>query len=518
MHNDSAPETTAPHPVASGHAPAAAAPENQKLAPAARTTILVLLIAAFVVILNETIMNVALPRLQETFGVTADTVQWLVTAFMLTMAVVIPTTGYLLRRLSIRTAFILAMALFSAGTLIAALAPIFGVLVFGRVIQATGTAIMMPLLMTTILDIVPPAKRGVMMGNVSIVISVAPAIGPTISGLILQYMQWRMIFFVVLPIAIVTLVLGARMLGRMTEETQQTATPLSFPSLLLAIPGFGLLVYGLSSLGGGHGAESGTTAAAGPGATPFIALGIALVCLTVFTFMQLRLQRSDRALLDLRPFSYRPFTVSLLLMVMAMVALFGVIILLPMYLQTVRGLDPLATGLLLLPGGLLMGLLAPFVGRAYDKVGPRPLMIPGGALLVMVLAGYTQLTAQTPVWMLVVAHLVMSLSFALLFTPAFTTGLNPLPHHLHSHGSAVLSTLQQLGGAAGTALLVGIMASGTASAMAAGVGDLDAAVQGYQAGFLAATFFAAGVFALTFLMRKPVYEELADSQAVPAAH
>lgn len=510
MHNDSAPETTAPHPVASGHAPAAAAPENQKLAPAARTTILVLLVAAFVVILNETIMNVALPRLQETFGVTADTVQWLVTAFMLTMAVVIPTTGFLLRRLSIRTAFILAMALFSSGTLIAALAPVFGVLVFGRIIQATGTAIMMPLLMTTVLDIVPPAKRGVMMGNVSIVISVAPAIGPTISGLILQYMQWRMIFFVVLPIALVALVLGARMLGRLPQETEQSATPLSLPSLLLAIPGFGLLVYGLSALGGGHGAES-TTAAAGPGATPFVALGVALVCLTVFTLMQLRLQRNDRALLDLRPFSYRPFTVSLLLMVMAMVALFGVIILLPMYLQTVRGLDPLATGLLLLPGGLLMGLLAPFVGRAYDKVGPRPLMIPGGALLVMVLAGYTQLTAQTPVWMLVVAHLAMSLSFALLFTPAFTTGLNPLPHHLHSHGSAVLSTLQQLGGAAGTALLVGIMASGTGAAMAAGAGEIDAAVQGYQAGFLAATFFAAGVFALTFLMRKPVYEELADS-------
>ncbi|GHD00525.1 MFS transporter [Zhihengliuella salsuginis] len=510
MHNESAPETTAPHPVASGHAPRAAPPENQKLAPAARTTILVLLIAAFVVILNETIMNVALPRLQETFGVTADTVQWLVTAFMLTMAVVIPTTGYLLRRLSIRTAFILAMSLFSAGTLLAALAPTFEILLVGRVIQASGTAIMMPLLMTTILDIVPPAKRGSMMGNVSIVISVAPAIGPTVSGLILQYLQWRMIFFIVLPIAIVALVLGARMLGRLTEETEQSATPLSFPSLLVAIPGFGLLVYGLSSLGGGHGAEPGA-AATGPGATPFVALGIAVVALTVFTFMQLRLQRTDRALLDLRPFTYRPFTVSLLLMVMAMVALFGVIILLPMYLQTVRGLDPLGTGLLLLPGGLLMGLLAPFVGRAYDRVGPRPLMIPGGALLVLVLAGYTQLTAETPVWLLVVAHLVMSLSFALLFTPAFTTGLNPLPHHLHSHGSAVLSTLQQLGGAAGTALLVGIMASGTASAMASGAQELDAAVEGFQAGFLTAAFFAVAVFVLTFLMRKPVYEELADS-------
>lgn len=495
-------------------------PEEQKLAPAARTTILVLLVAAFVVILNETIMNVALPRLQTTFGVTADTVQWLVTAFMLTMAVVIPTTGYLLRRLSIRTAFILAMALFSAGTLIAALAPAFGVLLVGRVVQASGTAIMMPLLMTTILDIVPPAKRGAMMGNVSIVISVAPAIGPTVSGLILQYLQWRMIFVIVLPIALIALALGARLLGKMTSETEHSTTPLSVPSLLLAIPGFGLLVYGLSSFGGGHGGEvEAGAAASGPGATPFVALGISVVALTFFTLLQLRLQKRDRALLDLRPFNYRPFTMSLLLMVMAMVALFGVIILLPMYLQQVRGLDPLDTGLILLPGGLLMGLLAPWVGNMYDKVGPRPLMIPGGALLVLVLAFYTQLTATTEVWLMVVAHLVMSLSFALLFTPAFTTGLNPLPHHLHSHGSAVLSTLQQLGGAAGTALLVGIMAAGTGTALASGADEISAQVTGFQHGFTASAIFAAAVFALTFTMKKPVYEELADSyEEAPAVH
>ncbi|GAA3711411.1 MDR family MFS transporter [Zhihengliuella alba] len=493
--------------------PKSAATERRpdQLDPRARTTILTLLIAAFVVILNETIMNVALPRLQVAFDVSESTVQWLATAFLLTMSVVIPTTGFLLRRFAIRTVFILAMLLFSVGTLLAAVAPIFGILLAARVIQACGTAIMMPLLMTTILDIVPPQKRGAMMGNVSIVISVAPAVGPTISGLILQFLEWRWIFLLVLPVALVALFIGARLLGGEAEE----AKPLSVPSLLLAAPGFGLLVYGLSTLGGGHG---GGAAATGPGAGPFVAIGVALVLLTCFTLLQLRLQRQDRALLDLRPFTYRPFTLSLALMVLAMVSLFGIIILLPLFLQNVRGLDPLGTGLLLLPGGLLMGLLAPVVGRLYDKVGPRPLMVPGGVILVAVLLGYTQLTETTPVWIMVVAHLFMSLSFALLFTPAFTTGLNPLPHHLHSHGSAVLSTLQQLGGAAGTALLVGIMASGTVGAAAEGLGPVQAQVEGYQQGFLTAAIFAVLVLVLSCFMRKSVFADEPSAEHTPAAH
>lgn len=480
--------------------PPAATADPTRLTASSRTTIGVLLVASFVVILNETIMNVALPRLMVAFSVSADAVQWLATAFMLTMAVVIPTTGYLLQRFSVRTVFVLAMGLFSVGTLLAGLAPGFEVLLGARVIQASGTAIMLPLLMTTILNLVPPSRRGAMMGNVSIVISVAPAIGPTLSGLILQFLEWRFMFLLVLPIAVAALLIGAPRLNNTAEAGDM---PFSVPSVLLSIPGFGGLVYGLSKIGGGHDGA----AAQGPDAGALAALAVAVVCLAAFTFLQLRLQRTDQAVLDLRPFTYRPFTLSLLLMVLAMVALFGVIILLPIYLQNVRGLDTLGTGLLLLPGGLLMGLLAPFVGRLYDRVGPRPLMVPGSLLLTAVLFAYSQLTPQTPVWMLVGMHLLMSLSFAFLFTPAFTTGLNPLPHHLHSHGSAVLSTLQQLGGAAGTALLVGIMASSTAVAAAAGAEPVAAQVEGFRHGFLAAAIVSVGVVVLSTMLSKPKAEE-----------
>ena len=173
-----------------------------------RTVIAVLLISTFVVILNETIMSVALPVLLTDLKVEASVGQWLTAGFLLTMSVVIPITGFLIRRVPTRRLYGVAMTLFSAGTLIAALAPGFGVLLAARVVQASGTAIMLPLLMTTVMTLVPPDRRGVVMGNISIVISVAPAIGPTVSGLVLNVLSWRFMFWLVLPIAVVALVLA----------------------------------------------------------------------------------------------------------------------------------------------------------------------------------------------------------------------------------------------------------------------------------------------------------------------
>ena len=187
-----------------------APPATDRLDPRARTVIAVLLVSAFVVILNETIMSVALPVLMADLGVTASVGQWLTAGFLLTMSVVIPITGFLIRRFPTRMLFGAAMGLFSTGTLLAALAPGFPVLLAARVVQAGGTAIMLPLLMTTVMTLVPPARRGVMMGNISIVISVAPAIGPAVSGLVLSVLGWRFLFWLVLPIALVTLVLGLR--------------------------------------------------------------------------------------------------------------------------------------------------------------------------------------------------------------------------------------------------------------------------------------------------------------------
>ena len=362
---------------------------SQPLPARDRQVIAILLVAAFVVILNETIMSVALPRLMVDLGISARTVQWLTTAFMLTMAVVIPTTGFLLQRVSTRTVFMLAMGLFSAGTLLAAVSPGFWVLLLARIVQASGTAVMIPLLMTTVLTLVPAERRGVVMGNITIAISVAPAIGPTLSGLVLQFLSWRFMFVLVLPIALASLVYGSRRLVNVGQPGHQK---LDFPSVLLSIPAFGGLVYGLSQLGRG---ASGPEVAIG-----FIAFG--LVLMLIFGWRQLRLTRSGRSpLLDLRPFSYRMFSLSLALLCLAMLALFGMVILLPIYLQTVRGIGSLATGLMLLPGGLLMGLAGPTVGKIIDRHGPQLLTIPGAILLTFTLWQFSNADASTPIWMLI---------------------------------------------------------------------------------------------------------------------
>ncbi|KNH22471.1 major facilitator transporter [Arthrobacter sp. ZBG10] len=467
-------------------APAAAttpaAPE--KMSRESVTVIATLLVATFVVILNETIMNVALQRLMVDLQVDAPTVQWLSTGFMLTMAIVIPTTGFILQSLSTRAVFMLAMGLFSVGTALAAVAPGFEILLLARIIQAGGTAIMLPLLMTTILTLVPMSRRGAVMGNVSIAISVAPAMGPTVSGLILEHFTWRFMFVFVLPVALVALAIGAKYLTNIGEAEK---TKLDIVSVLLTVPAFGGLVYGLSQIGGGHGGD------AGPATTAIAALVIGVASLAVFVLRQVRLQKSAAPLLDLRAFKLRMFTVSVLLMVVAMMALFGGVILLPLYLQEVRGLGSLETGLALLPGGLAMGLLGPVVGRLFDRIGPLPLTVTGSVMMVLTLWQFSMLDAGTPVWWIITLHVGLSLGLALLFTPAFTTGLNPLPPHLYSHGSAIMSTTQQVAGAAGTALLVSIFSVVSAT---------SGLVAGMSAAFMTATVIALAAVVLSAMMRK----------------
>lgn len=491
-------EKTSPVPsIDAGEALRQSAAE-QRIAPRNQRVIWLLLAATFVVILNETIMAVAIPKLMDDLHIDALAAQWLSTAFMLTMAVVIPITGILLQRFTTRQMFIAAMSLFSLGTLSAALAPGFLVLVGARVIQASGTAIMIPLLMTTLMTLVPPAMRGRTMGNVSIVISVAPAVGPAIGGLILNFLDWRWIFLIVLPIALAMLLIGMRFVENVTETQKVKIDTLS---VILSAFGFGGLVYGLTLSG-----ESG-----GASASPLMLWGsltVGVIGLAAFIVRQLLLQRKDRALLDLRTFTFPIFTISIVLMAITTASMFGVIIVLPLYLQHVLHLDTLATGLILLPGGLIMGLAAPFVGRLYDRYGPRVLVVPGSILVSLVLWSLSMVTEHTPVGLIIAAHVVMSLGLAMMFTPLFTAGLGAVPPHLYSHGSAILGTIQQVGGAAGTALLIAVLTL-QSTALAAGGAGIDAA----QAGGIRAAFVAGAIISLfavvgSFFMRKP-----ADSPA-----
>ena len=463
---------------------------KHRLSPRDWRTIIVLLVAAFVVILNETIMNVALPSLMVELEVSANTVQWLSTAFLLTMAVVIPLTGFLLQRFTTRFVFVLAMGLFSLGTLVAALAPGFIPLLVGRIVQASGTAIMMPLLMTTVLRLVPTHSRGTVLGTVSIVISVAPALGPTVSGIILQTLSWRFMFLLVLPIALAAIVIGVRLLEKGGEVRRSSVDVLS---VLLAAVGFGGFVYGVSVAGEAPGAFSRPEVVA-----PIVIGGLSLIA---FVLRQVGLQKTDNPLLDLRVFRFPMYSLSVGLFMIAMMALFGSMILLPIYLQNVRGFGALDTGLFLLPGGALMGLAAPFVGRLFDRRGPVPMTTIGASLIALMLWRFSTIGPETPVPLLLGMHLLLSSGMALLFTPLMTTGMNPLPRRLYSHGSAVMSTLQQVGGAVGVALLVTVMTS-VAASLGTTTAPVLAQAAGLRAAFAVGAGFAIAAAILTLFLKR----------------
>jgi MFS transporter, DHA2 family, lincomycin resistance protein len=483
------------------------------LRPEESRVIWLLLAAAFVAILNETTMGVAIPHLIDDLGITALSAQWLTTAFMLTMAVVIPITGFLLRRFTTRTMFVAAMGLFSTGTLIAFLAPGFPILLVARVVQASGTAIMMPLLMTTLMTVVPPAIRGRMMGRVSIVISLAPAIGPTLAGAMLNAFEWRWIFGAVLPIAVVALFVGARWIHNLGETTR---APIDVLSVILSALGFGGLVFGLSQLGaGGHGGGAEADAATATSTTTLvIALTVGVIALGLFGWRQVLLQRNDDALLDLRVFTSANFSLSIGQMAIMSMAFFGAITVVPLYLQRVLEASPLQTGLVILPGALAMGLLGPVIGRIYDRWGTTVLLVPGAVVTSSMLWFYTTFTTDTPVLLIAAAQTVLSIGLALSFTPLFTASLGSLQPRFYSYGSAIVGTVQQVSGAAGIALMFGVMTAATATAAEAGAGRIAAEAAGTHAAFLISAILSLPLLVGAFLVRKPV----AQPMGAPVGH
>ena len=467
-----------------------------------KLVIYLILVSAFVVMLNETIIGVALPSIMSEMGIDPSTGQWLLTAFMLTMAVVIPMSGFFLRRLSTRGVYFSALGLFTLGTVLAAIAPDFLVLLLGRILQAAGTGVMMPLLMTTIMTLVPPHERGRMMGNISIVMSVAPAIGPMISGLILNFFHWRMVFVFVIPIAIAAIVLAWRKLVNVTERERVGIDIVSIP---LAVVAFGGLVYGLSETS--HAVE-GTALM-----PPWIPIVVGAAALALFLWRQLRLQREDRALIDLRTFTFKGFPIAILMLSVTVAILFGSIILVPIYVQDALGQSPLVSGLVVLPGSLIMGFAGPFVGRIYDRHGPKALVVPGSILVAGALWGYTFLLGPTtPVWVVAAFHIVLSLGLAGLFGPLMNSALGALEPRLYPSGSAIVGTIQQVAGAAGTAVFVVVYTLRELSALAGGASDALAVAEGSHAAFLAAACSALAMIVIAFFIRRP-----ADSMHGPSA-
>lgn len=455
----------------------------------------VLVFAAFVMMLNETTLAVALPAIMAEYSIEATTAQWLLTGFMLTMAVMMPMTGWIIERFGTRAVFIFAITAFLVGTVLAALAPSFPVLLMARVAQGIGTAIIMPLLMTVTMTVVPPQRRGTIMGLIAVVMAVGPGLGPTVAGLILSVATWHAIFWIMVPLVAVSAAIG---IFTISDISNHRSTPFDVLSVILSVFAFGGLVYGLSSIGD-------ITEGSGAATVPLLILTIGIVGLGLFVWRQLTLAKHGRALLDLRPLAVRNFTIPLVVLLILFGALLGVLNTLPLYLQGSVLATALVTGLVLLPGGLLEGVLSPFAGRLFDQHGPRPLIIPGMVIVVGSLFWLSTVDENSSVWLVVTIHVIFSVGIAGLFTPLMTTALSSVDSELYSHGSAILNTLQQLAGAAGTAVMIAVYSTVGATARAAGVTEPVALADGANSAFLVAACATVAALVLSlFIQRAPL--------------
>ena len=470
--------------------------------------IAILFIGAFIALLNNTLLNIALPTIMVEFKIKPSIVQWLTTGYMLVNGIMIPASAFFIQKFTNRRLFITAMTLFSLGTLLAMIAPAFGVLVAGRMIQASGSAMMMPLLMNVMLTAFPVERRGAAMGIFGLAMFTAPAIGPTLSGWVIEHYEWRVLFGIVLPIAILTLIYAFFKLRNITPNRDMKLDVLS---LILSSIGFGGLLYGFSSAGD-KGWDS-------PIVYGTILIGV--IALITFVIRQLHI---DDPMLEFRIYQHPMFALSSAISIVLSISMFSAMILMPLYVQTIRGISPIHSGLLMLPGALAMGLMSPITGKLFDKYGARAMAIIGLTITVITTFYFSRLSLESGFYYIMMLYTIRMFGFSLVMMPVMTNGINQLPMSANPHGTAMNNTLQQVSGAIGSALLLTIMtkrmessgvklaadaaASGTKPANAEELAAMkleltnQAMLNGINYAFLVSTIIAVVALILSFFMKR----------------
>ncbi|MEC0184149.1 DHA2 family efflux MFS transporter permease subunit [Paenibacillus peoriae] len=463
-----------------------------------------LLLSGFIGMFSETALNIALNDLMQILHITTATAQWLTTAFLLTLGILVPVSGLLLQTFTTRQLFVASLLFSIAGCLVAALAPTFSVLLIARILQAVGTALLLPLMFNTILIIFPAEKRGAAMGIIGLVIMFAPAVGPTIAGLVLQNLSWHWIFWISLPFLVFSLIFGIFFMQNVSKITKPKIDILS---ILLSSIGFGGVVFGFSKSGeGGEG-----------WASPVVLLPviIGLIALILFSMRQLKMKQP---MLNLRVFKYPMFVIGVVMIFLCMMTILSTMLILPLFLQKGLALSALTAGLVLLPGGIINGLLSPIMGSLFDKFGPKWLVIPGLAIVVAVLFFLSGITTTSAIVLIIVLHCCLMIGISMIMMPAQTNGLNQLPLELYPDGTAIMSTLQQVAGAIGTAIAVSILSKGmesylSQSSMPESVNEMaNAMVFGSQHSFFFAMIVSViGLFIAFFIRRVHVKKGAAQA-------
>lgn len=451
-------------------------------------TVAVMIFGTFVTVLNQTIVTPALPTIMEEMSVDAATAQWLTTGFTLVNAIMIPVTAFLTDRFSIRRLFTVSMVVFAAGSLLAGWGPIFAVLLLGRLLQAAGAGILMPMVMTVLMLTFPPERRGSAMGVFGLVVAFAPAVGPSVAGAIIDLYNWHVLFYGIVICAVLVIVVGLLALEK-SEPINPHAT-LDVLSVVLSSAGFGLTLYGFSDIG-----SNGITLLNA-------ALTICGVALVVWFFVrQLHL---PSPMLNVRVLANKRFLTGSVIGMLVQAALLASGVLMPIYLQTYMGYSALTSGLVILPGAIIMGLMGLVAGPLFDKHGPRMLCLVGLSILTISTLGFAVLGPTTSLVYITVLYTVRMFSLSLVNMPVTTWAMNALDDKIVNHGTSVNNTLRQVAGSLGTAVLISISTAVT-NAQTTEMGATLAGIHGINMAFLtAAGLCLIGlVLAVLFVKNRP---------------
>lgn len=417
--------------------------------PYNRTAMLIiLLVGTFAGVLNQTSLGTAIPTLMKSFDIGLSTAQQATTWFLLTNGIMIPVSAYLATKFSTKWLFTVAYSLLTVGLLIDAFAPTSNWTIFllGRIIQAAAVGITMPLMQVVMVNIFPPEKRGAAMGINGLVVGLAPAVGPTLAGWVLKEnivlfgtsLEWRAIFVLPLTILAIVTILSPLVIHDVVPNHPVT---LDIPSLILSIIGFGSFLWGFTNV-----------ATDGWGDLTNVILPIALGILIIVLFFQRQL-KLDKPFLDVRVFKVKQFTVTTIAISLSMMAMMGVEMMLPLYLQNVHNLSALDSGLVLLPGALMMGLVSPLAGQVYDKVGARRMAFVGFTILGIATIPFIFLTESTPDHFITLLYAIRMAGIGMIMMPLTASAMSALPPHEAAHGTAANNTVRQIASAIVVALL-----------------------------------------------------------------
>jgi len=435
-----------------------------------RMIFIVLMISSIIGALLQTALTTALPVIMNDLNISAATAQWLTSAYSLAMGIMVPATPFLLKRFKTKNLFLTGMGMYLIGLFLSATAFTFSALLLGRVVQALGNGILLAMTQVVLLTIFPPEKRGTAMGIYGLAVGAAPVLAPTITGLVIDIFNWRIIFWFALIMVALDIVLACFCMKNVLKNDRLS---FDWPSLLFSAAGYSGLVIGLGNLG----------TYSFFSVSVVLPLSVGAVMLVSFTLHQLRLKEP---LLDVRTFKNREFRLSVIMSMLLYAVMMGGSTLIPIYIQIVHGFSATVSGLIMMPGSLAMAVISPFAGKIYDKFGIRKLAVTGSVFMTGSCIAISFVSLRTSIAYLIVVYVARLIAISCIMMPIVTWGVSTMDEKLTSHGTALLTSLRTIAGAIGSAVFVATMTfitriTSESNAVTANAPGMDAAFIGISA-------------------------------------